>query len=121
LSSDESNRFGVIQPEAARDPLLGQKTGAVQEELFNFAWREVHRLTLPRPRIVSQKRGGKSKATTDFSAHKFRTLAGDAQKRAASDLTGAHEQGASPRDGERADFDQQSLGKHRERRTEDQQ
>src|SRR6185369_4719456 len=45
LGRDEGDGLGVIEPEPSRPPTARDLGGGEDEELFLFAWREVHRRT----------------------------------------------------------------------------
>src|SRR5262249_47539916 len=51
LGRDERDGFGMVQLQAARAPLARELAGRKNEQLVDFAWREVHRRS-PRAAII---------------------------------------------------------------------
>ena len=77
LRGDERHRLGVVQTETARESLLREDTGTVEDELVDLARREVHdrrRAKLPPSpeRVVTQlarERGEQSAYRRDHLVH----------------------------------------------------
>ena len=42
LSRNEGHCFGMIELETAGEAFLGEEAGIVEQELIDFAWREMH-------------------------------------------------------------------------------
>ena len=57
LRGDQRHALGIIEPKSARQPLLRQEAGVVQQELIDIAWRQVHELSpLSFPRVFAEER-----------------------------------------------------------------
>src|SRR5688572_1639148 len=56
LSGNKRDALWIVQPKAAREALLRQRTGVVQKQLVEFTGGEMHTSPFPRPRVVKEQK-----------------------------------------------------------------
>src|SRR5262249_29164686 len=82
LRREQRDGFGGIEAEAAREALLRDEPGLVEEELIEIAWCEPHAAFVAssppaRPRCLAQGRARGREELADHRGHTLATFAGD--------------------------------------------
>ena len=84
LRADQRHRLGIIQAQAAREPLLREIARLMQRELVELVRCQMHEVTISYSR--DRRRGaatGNARRRAQRAAHRFDARAGHAQQRSA--------------------------------------